>query len=254
MQYPQFAAHADMEERHWWFLARRHILRTLLHEFFPPSKNIHMIDVGCGTGGLTRVLSQEYTVIGVDPSADAIAFARERFPREKFIHGFAPKDVPDFGRADAILLIDVLEHVEKEIPFTKELIKHAKPGAIFMLMAPADSSLRSPHDEGFEVYRRYDSLRELRTVWEGTPMEELLVSFCNARLYPIVKWMRKISKLRGKSWGKGGTDIALPMAPVNALLKTIFAGEARMLLDILRRKRARGPRKGVSVIAVLRKR
>ena len=178
-----------MEERHWWFLARRRIILTLLKEVLPPNARI----------------------------------------------------------------IDVLEHVEHEIPFTHSLIARAKPGAVFVLMAPADSSLRSPHDDAFEDYRRYDSLQEFRAVWEGGPVEELLVSYCNSHLYPIVKMIRKLSAIRGKSWGKGGTDITMPAAPINTALKNIFGAEAKTLQRILRKEKARGPRRGVSVIAVLRK-
>ncbi len=241
-----------MEERHWWFLARRRILATLLHALLPPSRDTLLIDVGCGTGGLTNFFSKQYTIIGVDPSADAITFARERFPSSTFIHGKAPDDVPDFSRADAILLIEVLEHIEHDRDFVHQLITAMKSGAYLFIMAPADMSLWSPHDDAFEHFRRYESLEDFRNIWKGTPISERLVSYCNRRLYPVVKFMRAMSKRRGKSWGKGGTDIAVPMAPLNALLKKTFAGEERILLNALKGKGC-GYKKGVSVMAVLQK-
>lgn len=253
MQLPQYAAHADMEERHWWFLARRLILATLLHELLPPSKTTRLIDVGCGTGGLTHFLSNEYTVTGIDPSSDAIAFAQKRFPQNSFVHGHAPQDLADeFHRADGILLIEVLEHIEDDVGFVHRLIDAMQPGAFLVMMAPADMSLWGPHDDAFEHFRRYEGLDDFRRLWVGTPMKELLVSYCNRRLYSVVKGMRKMSAFRGKSWGKGGTDIDVPMAPVNAVLRAIYEGEAQTLLRALRVGMA-AYTKGVTVIAVLRK-
>lgn len=51
MQLPQFQVHADLEERHWWFLGRRAIFRALLTQAVPPSRDRLILDVGCGTGG-----------------------------------------------------------------------------------------------------------------------------------------------------------------------------------------------------------
>lgn len=265
MQLAQFEAHAGMEERHWWFLGRRLILQTLLHELLPPSPDRGrerpllvpaerplLIDVGSGTGGLTEFLSREYTVIGVEPTADGIEFSRKRFPHCTYIHGYAPQDVPQLREADAVLLIEVLEHVEKDVELVHALIDAMKPGAYLMMLAPADMSLWGPHDDAFEHFRRYDGIEGFRKLWSGTSVDELLVSHCMRRLYPVVKWMRRLSKLRGKSWGKGGTDIEIPMAPVNAFLRWFYSGEAKVLLRALRHE-GKGYAKGVSVVGGLTK-
>ena len=52
--------------------------------------------------------------------------------------------------------------------------------------------------------------------------------------------------------GRDGTDMALPAAAANRILESIFAGEARTLGRALD-GRGRGYRKGVSLIAVLRR-
>jgi SAM-dependent methyltransferase len=243
-----------MEDTHWWFLARREILQALLHEVVPADARKKLIDVGCGTGGLTNFFSNEYEVTGVEPSDDAIAFAQQKFPTRKFIHGMAPDDVrEEFRSADGILLIEVLEHIEHDAEFVHTLIAAMKPGAILVMMAPSDPSLWGPHDDAFEHFRRYKGVDGFRELWRNEPVDELLASCCNARLYPLVKAMRVMSRLRGKSWGKGGTDISVPMKPINMLLRSIFRGEKASLLRKLRTG-AGGYRKGVSVVAVLKKR
>jgi len=253
MQTPQFDVHAANEERHWWFLGRRHIVATLLQRLVPPSQEKLILDVGSGTGGMTAFLSKKYTCIGIDPSKDGIAYARKRFPQCTFVQGVAPKDVDHTYRlADAVLLLEVLEHIEHDAAFVHQLITPLKKGAYLFIMAPADMSLWSPHDIGFEHFRRYD-LAGFRHLWEGQPVEEMLVSHSNARLYLLAKLMRTLSRLRGKSWGPGDTDISMPSKPLNAALERIFKGETRVLLDALEGRRKTGYRKGVTLLAVLRK-
>ncbi len=253
MQLPQFQVHAAIEETHWWFRARRRIVQGLIHELLPPGTGKKILDVGCGTGGITAYLSGEYAVMGVDPAPEAIAFARKRFPQCTFIQGYAPGSVQkECGDANMILLLEVLEHVEHDRDFVRSLIASLKPGAYLMIFAPADMSLWGPHDKGFEHFRRYDSAGEFRRTWAGTPVQEILVSHCNTRLYPLVKLARMLARRKGSAWGPGDTDLATPPAPVNALLERIFGGELGRLKKALRGQAAAYSR-GVSLMAILRK-
>lgn len=253
MQLPQFQAHAALEEVHWWFCARREIIRILLHHFLPPSPATLLVDVGCGTGGNTAAFSREYRCIGIDPDADAIASARARFPVCTFFLGNAPQDISaDVHRADAVLLLDVLEHVEDDRGLVCDLLHAMKTGAYLFLMVPADPSLWSPHDRGFGHYRRY-TLAHFRRTWEGPPVTELLCAFCNTRLYWPIRLLRMFARLRGKPLGRGDSDLALPPPLANAILRRIFAGEGGRLMSLLDGRRHRGYRRGVSAVAVLRK-
>ncbi len=252
MDLPQFEAHADVEDRHWWFLGRRRILRTLLAALLPPSRETLVLDVGCGTGGLTAFFGKDYRCTGIDPSTNAITFAKKKFPQSDFVLGNAPGDVREmYAKADAVLLIDVLEHIPDDQAFVQKLIEGLKPGALLFMMAPADPSLWSPHDAGFGHERRYEE-HTFRSLWAGQPVQELLVSHVNARLHPLVKLARKLSALRGKSWGPGDTDLGVPMAPVNSALQTIFDGEANRLLGVLKGT-AKPYRRGVSLLTVLKR-
>ncbi|MDD4287121.1 MAG: class I SAM-dependent methyltransferase [Candidatus Peribacteraceae bacterium] len=251
MQLEQFQVHADLEERHWWFLGRRAIFRSLLMRAVPPSKDRLILDVGCGTGGNTVAFQSLYTCVGIDPSLDAVTFARQRFPGIEFRHGYAPQDCEDIlARADAVLFLDVLEHVQDDFALVSQLLAGMKTGAYLFMVAPGDPELWGPHDRGFEHERRY-SLPRFRMLWEGLPVEECVCSALNARLYPIAKLSRLVSRFRGKALGPGQTDLSLPSAPVNAFLYWIFAGESKR---ILRAWRGGKPyRYGVSVLAVLRR-
>jgi SAM-dependent methyltransferase len=251
MQLPQFKAHEEAEGRHWWFLARVSILLALLKELVPTGKDTLVLDVGCGTGGNAAALTPHYRVIGIDPIAEAIESAKERFPDAEFLCGYAPEDIPEQMReADVVLLMDVLEHIEDDFLFTSKLLSAMKPGAHLVLMAPADPNLWGAHDKGFEHYRRY-TLERLRLLWADLPVETCMASYANSHLYPLVKLARIFSRKRGKALGKHDTDISMPPAPINMFLYGILSGERKRLLRLLRHKCKRGYRNGVSVLAVL---
>jgi SAM-dependent methyltransferase len=252
MQSPQFQMNSEIELRHWWFVARRRILAALIARVLPPSPQSMVVDIGCGTGGNIAALAERYACVGIDPSGEAIALARARFPQVRFIAGMAPDDLGEVSRQARLLLAtDVLEHVPDDFWLFSRLLAATAPGAYFLLTVPADPSLWSPHDESHGHWRRYDRAR-LERLWEGLPVTPLLVSYFNRRLYPLVKLVRMVSRRRGKARGQAGTDFKIPAAPVNRLLTGIFAGESRRLARLLD-GRGRGYAAGVSLVALLRR-
>ncbi|HEV3417482.1 MAG TPA: class I SAM-dependent methyltransferase [Pirellulales bacterium] len=252
MQSPQFQLHAEIEERHWWFVARRRILRALVGEILPPSPDTTVIDVGCGTGANLASLAHDYRCIGIDTSPEAIRLARQRFPAMQFIQGFAPADLSGLiDDAQLVLMMDVLEHVPDDFRLFSQIAAAVRPGTYLLITVPADQRLWNRHDESFGHYRRYDRKR-LSKLWDGLPLKPLLVSHFNSRLYPLIKTVRTVNRWRGEVAGVAGTDFRIPAPPLNRLLENIFAGESRTLCNSLHRHRG-GYRKGVSLIALLRR-
>jgi SAM-dependent methyltransferase len=253
MQTAQFQLHADIEQRHWWFVGRRQILRRLAHEVLSPSPDAVVVDVGCGTGGNIAALADGYACTGIDTSAEAIQLARQRFPQVQFLEGIAPDGLGMLAsQAQLFLLMDVLEHVDDDFAMFSSLLSAAAPGSHFIVTVPADDSLWSEHDESFGHYRRYDQAR-LERVWAGLPAKPLLVSYFNSRLLPLIRLIRGYNRRRGRAAGAAGTDFWLPSPPLNALLTATLAGEAKRLTRVLHGRRTRGYSAGASLIAVLRR-
>ena len=253
MQTEQFQLHAEIEERHWWFVARRRIVRRLVRRVLPPSPETTIVDVGCGTGANLAAFSDEYRCVGIDTSEEAIRFARDRFPAVQFLMGRAPGDLgPTVHEARLFLLMDVLEHVEDDFAMLSELLGAARPESYFLVTVPADESLWSEHDESFGHYRRYEPGR-LARLWADLPVAPLLVSYFNTRMYPLVRTVRAFNRFRGRASGRAGTDFWMPPGPLNRLLEATFAGEARVLEGVLAGRRTRGYRKGASLVALLRR-
>lgn len=254
MQSAQFQLHADVEQQHWWFVARRRIMRRLASQVLPPSPQHTVLDVGCGTGANIAELSADYTCLGIDTSAEAIEFARQRFPRVEFLVGRAPEDLGQrMQQVRLLLLMDVLEHVPDDFAMLSELLAATVPGTLVLLTVPADESLWSPHDESFGHYRRYDRAR-LERLWSDLPVRTRLISYFNARTYPLVRAVRAVNRIRGRAAGRAGTDFWVPAAPWNRLLTSFFFGEVRVLEGVLSGRRRRGYAHGTSLVAILERR
>lgn len=253
MKAAQFALHAQMEERHWWFLGRRKIVTEIIHRTVPPFTEKAILDIGCGTGGNIASWANDYACIGMDPSEEALGRARERFRHVTFVSGSQPKDLGEtISKVNLLLLMDVLEHVDDDFWFFSEWLSKIRPGGYVLITVPADRKLWSEHDVSFGHFRRYEK-RRLEQLWEGLPVTVKLLSYYNALLYPLIRGIRTLSRWRGKSSGENGTDFKTPPRIFNGLLTRIFSAESRVLIDALEGKRSDGFRRGVSLIALLRK-
>lgn len=246
-----FAAFAAAEETHWWFAARRVILRRLVDALTSAAPGRSIIDIGCGVGSTLTAFHPEYACIGYDPSPDAIEFARAHHPSFDLHVGTAAQASDALGKADVVLLNDVIEHVSDDRALLASVVAPMKPGATLVVTVPADMELWSPHDERVGHFRRYD-VAALDGAVADLPLERLFMSHFLSRLYPAVRAVRAVSRLRGRASGVSGIDLSTPPRLVNTLLTRIFAGEIERLLDVVR-GRARPYRRGVSLIAAFRR-
>lgn len=253
MKREQFEAHCRAEKSHWWFRARRRILMDIVRELVPPNCGNLVVDVGCGTGGNVAALWGEYEAIGLDLSELTIKLAREHSPQAEFLVGTGPDAIADrIEDATLFLCTDVLEHIEFERDFLREWVEAAPSGSYFLMTVPADMALWSPHDVSHSHFRRYDMQGWLQ-VWQDMPLITLMASYFNTTLYPIVRLLRTLTRLRGKSLGEADTDLTVPWGPINKTLEWLFARERHRLLNLLADPRQKGFGYGVSLISVLRK-
>jgi SAM-dependent methyltransferase len=253
MQREQYQLHADVEQRHWWFVARRRIMRALVHEILPPSPETMILDVGCGTGGNLAALAEDYRCVGIDTSSAAIALASAGHPNVQFVRGVPEIQLQEvLPRVRLVMLMDVLEHVADDFELLSELFAHTSPGTYFLLTVPADMELWSEHDESFGHYRRYD-MQRFRRIWRDLPAQELLLSHMNSRLYPLIRHLRRRNRRRGRASGDHGTDLSVPPGPLNRILEEIFAAERKKLVAMLKGSTAGSYQAGVSLITIVRR-
>ncbi|MCA9246766.1 MAG: class I SAM-dependent methyltransferase [Planctomycetales bacterium] len=253
MKQEQFELTAELELAHWWCIGRRKIMRAMVERVVSPHEGRLVVDVGCCTGGTIQSLTDAYQCVGIDPSETATKLGSTRFPAVKFICGFAPSDLKELAaQADMFLMMDVLEHVPDDFQMLSEMFAAAKPGAHFLVTVPADMNLWSAHDESHHHYRRYEMVR-FRRLWRDLPATELMASYYNTRLFPLIRFIRQRNRRKGVSFGENSTDLRLPSPWANSVLSRIFGGESRRLQKLLDHRKTEGYRAGVSLIALLRR-
>lgn len=219
-----YASMSAQEASHWWFVARRAILDSLIARRIAPGANARILEAGCGTGGNLAMLAAYGSVdaLEYDAGARAIAAARGIARVEP---GMLPEKI-GFGdaRYDLIALLDVLEHVDADSESLNALRSRLAPGGRILLTVPAAPWLWSDHDVLHHHKRRY-TLARLTSVAQAAGLRIEAAGYFNSLLFPLAVGARIAHRLLGR---KGGTD-AQPSPPVNGLLRRIFASERHVL-------------------------
>lgn len=242
MQAELYQQMRDIEDRHWWFRARREIISTLLSEMQLSPAN-QLLDLGCGTGGNLEMLSRFGTVTGLELDQQAMELAQQRgvAPVQP---GSLPDDVPfDAESFDCVTMLDVLEHVEKDQAGLQSVHRVLAPGGRLLLTVPAFQFLWGPHDTEHHHHRRYRAA-ELRRKLQNAGFKVNRLSYYNSWLFPPIALLRLVHK--ALPFGETGGEERLPPAWLNHFLERLFASERWVL--------ARGSLPfGVSLIAVAQK-
>lgn len=96
-----------------------------------------VLDVGCGTGYGTSLLSENAEAIGIDISHEAIEFAKKHYgTKAKFIIGSAESFPFDENTFDIVCAFEMVEHLKKAKRFLKEVNRVLKGDGKFILSTP----------------------------------------------------------------------------------------------------------------------
>ena len=94
-----------------------------------------LVDVGCGGGAFLRHCRERgWSAIGFDPSVQAVAYAREH-GLEAYAEKWPPCSLPDES-ADAVTLINVLDHLRDPFGVLGEAWRILRPGGVLYIRVP----------------------------------------------------------------------------------------------------------------------
>lgn len=118
-----------------------------------------VLEIGAGIGTTTRAFRSgteaSWTCVEPDPALARSLPARLPAPAVEVITGTI-ENVPAARQFDAVLYIDVLEHIEDDGAEVRRAASRLRPGGTLVVLAPAHQSLFSPFDAAVGHYRRYD--------------------------------------------------------------------------------------------------
>jgi SAM-dependent methyltransferase len=232
---------AELDQLHWWFLARRRILATLNKRVVRPPADARVLEVGCGTGHNLAMLGKFGKVDACELDKCARALATKRLGRQ--VRNAKLPDLTMFKRNgyDLVALLDVLEHVPDDLAALRAIHMRLNPGGALLMTVPANAWMWSAHDSAHHHYRRY-SKKQLKRLFLMSGLEIQLLTYFNSLLFPPIA----LARLLGKVTRRETADDRLPAAPANWLREKLF-GTERWLLGRLPMPF------GVSIVAVVRR-
>jgi SAM-dependent methyltransferase len=169
---------ANTEDFEFAALAQAGNYRSALFTQFRAALHGDVLEVGAGIGQMTehlRRLPEVRRAIAIEPDARFCAEHRRRLPGHELLEGTVA-DLPAQTSCDAILSINVLEHIredEAELGRYAALLR-ARQG-VLCLFVPARPELYAPIDKDFGHFRRYD--------YRGLKDKLLRAGFAVERMY-----------------------------------------------------------------------
>jgi 2-polyprenyl-3-methyl-5-hydroxy-6-metoxy-1,4-benzoquinol methylase len=133
-----------------------HWLRSLLQFKLPPAK---VLEIGCAHGGFVAMLRQAgFDATGLELSPSIVRLARETFDVPVLTGPIEDQSIPP-NSLDAIVMMDVLEHLSDPLGTLGHCVKLLKPDGILLAQTPAypeGMSLEQLHDEKHQFPRMLD--------------------------------------------------------------------------------------------------
>jgi SAM-dependent methyltransferase len=217
----------ELQEKHWWFVARREVIQSIMNLQMNESSTSKVLEIGCGVGGNVGLLSQSGNYLGIDMHRSAVDYCSEKFPQFDF-QCTRMEDIPrefSSNKFDSIYILDVLEHIDDQIAILKSTQNYLNQNGKILLTVPAFEFLWSPHDDFVHHVRRYTKNGLKKTLEEaGFKIER--ISYFNSILFPLALIQRLSMRLVKK---KLSTHLSTPPKVVDRLFQFIFAQEAWIL-------------------------
>ena len=187
----------EIEEKHWWYVGKRKIVSALLKKFISNKKDNRILDIGCGTGIVLKMLNEYGLASGLDISKDALSFCKERGLNSLFLGSATSLPFPD-ETFSLVTALDILEHIEDDTLALREIRRVLKKDGLAIITIPAFPNLCSSHDISLGHKRRYTFV-ELEKKVTSTGLKISKINYSNFFLFPFVFAYRKFKKFVTKS-------------------------------------------------------
>ena len=151
------------KQNHPWEYARSKVVFSILKNHIKKDAQGSVLDIGCGdVFFLTRFAEKHpnFELVAVDTAfLDKKLMSKIAFENSKYNIRFFDdiRNVTNLQEASIVFLLDVIEHIEDDICFLKELSSEAyiTSNTIIVITVPAFYSLYCNHDKWLGHYRRY---------------------------------------------------------------------------------------------------
>jgi SAM-dependent methyltransferase len=212
------------EASHFWFRGFRRFVRPVLDQVAGDRRDLRMLDCGCGTGNNMELLRPYGRPMGFDLTGGGLELAR---PRQLPIARADITRVPFRDNTfDLVTAFDVLQCVPDDRAAVREMARVVKPGGAVVATVAALEVLSGDHAAVWHEVRRYVP-RTLARLFADAGLSPHRPTFLFGSIFPLMLAVRVTQRLlRPFRPLRPDTDIAVPSAPVNALLTGLLQAEA----------------------------
>lgn len=214
---------SDVEERHWWSIGLWRLASCWLAPALAGRSGLRALDIGCGTGLTALRLARRpgiAEVVGLDPSPEALAHARNRhalpLARASALHlPFAD------GRFDLITCFDVWQH----LPPGGD---RRAAGELRRVLATGGLALVRSNGRGWSRDGSAYRLSDLVDVLRGSGLTVRRASYANClpAIAQEVRGRLPLAPPRPSHPSGGGLRIRVPHPAVNRLMRGVAGAEA----------------------------
>jgi len=235
INYQEYQAMFEVEDRMWWY---KTLHDRVIHEIkaaSPAYRDLHILDAGCGTGGLlTRLQAEGMTRLrGFDYNAYAVEFSESRglpvsrkditaldYPAESF---------------DVVISNDVLYQFDDPelTDALRGIYRVLKPGGLFITNNNAFRVFGGIHDLAVGSKRRFvkADFDRFLALFPGFRVEK--ATYWSLLLSPLILGVRLFQKLQLRlGWVRAEevrSDVSLPSPAINDFLYRVCTLERRLL-------------------------
>ena len=161
-----------------WFIENSHLWKQR-------DRNI-LIDIGAGSALFSKQLLQNETI------ATAVAVdTGYSNDKDEVRDGVVFRRTSEYRGYSHFLLTDVLEHIEDDHTFLKQIVDKSDPCSSFLITVPAFMSLWSGHDVYLRHFRRY-SKQELTNLIVASGLRLVSVRYTYCTVFPLAFIQRKL--------------------------------------------------------------
>ncbi len=148
----------NLGEAYFWlsghYDAALNVLKPELSRLKKTGCAIQILDAGCGPGNFVSRLKSFGSVCGTDYSNEALLYCLRKHAIPAFRSSLETISIKNES-FDAVVSLEVLEHIENDQTVLREYYRLLKPGGVGLISVPAFQMLWGPHDEWFGHVRRY---------------------------------------------------------------------------------------------------
>jgi hypothetical protein len=182
---------------HWYYISKKRLLGKFFTAKSAGVPILNVVDVGAGSAFFSKSLvgrSGVRNVFAVDINyheaevgfRDGVTFSNSMISADELSMG-----------ATLWLLMDVLEHVDDDVGFLRNVVEGARDDDTFLVTVPAFNFLWSPHDEYLGHRRRYTT-SSLRNLLSAVGVEYEEIGYFYVSIFPVAVVARWLSSFRNQ--------------------------------------------------------